>query len=168
MEAELANKIVGSLKAAGINFIPFVPETRLSEMLPIIQKDDFFQLVPVASEAEAVSMAAGASLGGKQSAAYMEGPGIWVSSYNLVTVGVRYGVPLLLLVGYVGSMADKRNTFLYVEYGIKMTAQLESMGIQYEILRDGNGLKTKVADAVRMMNALKKPVALLFTGEFTI
>jgi sulfopyruvate decarboxylase TPP-binding subunit len=168
MEAELASKIVGSLKAAGINFITFVPETRLSEMLPIIQKDDFFQLVPVASEAEAVSIAAGASLAGKQPAAYMEGPGIWVSSYNLVTVGVRYGVPLLLLVGYVGSMADKRNTFLYVEYGIKMVAQLESMGIQYEILRDGNGLEAKITDAVRMMNALKKPVALLFTGEFTI
>jgi sulfopyruvate decarboxylase TPP-binding subunit len=168
MEAELANKIVSSLKGAGINFITYVPETRLSEMLPIIQKDDFFRLVPVASEAEAVSIAAGASLGGKQAAAYMEGPGIWVSSYNILTVGIRYGVPLLLLVSYVGSMADKRDTFLYVEYGVKMTAQLESMGIQYEILRDGDKLETKFADAVRMMNAVKKPVALLFTGEFTI
>ncbi len=168
MEAELANKIVGSLKAAGVNFITFVPETRLSEMLPIIQKDDFFHLVPVASEAEAVGIAAGASLGGKQAAAYMEGPGIWVSSYNLVTVGIRYGVPLLLLVGYVGSMADKRSTFLYAEYGLRMTAQLESMGVEYQILRDGDNLETKVADAVRMMNAIKRPVALLFTGEFTI
>ena len=168
MEAELAQKIVGSLKTAGINFITFVPETRLSEILPLIQKDDFFQLVPVASEAEGVSIAAGASLTGKQPAAYMEGPGIWVSAYNLLTVGVRYGVPLLLLVGYVGSMADKRNTFLYVEYGIEMAKELESMGIQYEILRSGDGLETKVTDAVRMMNALKKPVALLFTGEFTI
>lgn len=168
MEAELAQKIVGSLKAAGINFITFVPETRLSEMLPIIQKDDFFKLVPVASEAEAVSIAGGAALGGKRCAVYMEGTGVWVAAYNIVTVGVRYGVPMLLLVGYVGSMADKRNSFLYVEYGIKMVAQLESMGIEYQILRDGEGLETKVADAVRMMNALKKPVALLFTGEFTI
>ena len=168
MEAELAQKIVGSLKAAGINFITFVPETRLSEMLPIVQKDDFFKLVPVSSEAEGVSIAAGAALGGKQCAAYMEGPGIWVSSYNIVTVGVRYGVPMLLLIGYVGSMADKRNTFLYVEYGVKMVSQLESMGIEYQILRDGDGLDTKIADAVRMMNALKKPVALLFTGEFTV
>jgi sulfopyruvate decarboxylase TPP-binding subunit len=168
MEAELANKIVSSLKGSGVNFITYVPETRLSEMLPLIQKDDFFRLVPVASEAEAVSIAAGASLGGKQAAAYMEGPGIWVSSYNILTVGIRYGVPLLLLVSYVGSMADKRDTFLYVEYGVRMTAQLESMGILYEILRDGDKLETKFADAVRMMNALKKPVALLFTGEFTI
>jgi phosphonopyruvate decarboxylase len=167
MEAALTHKIVGSLKAAGINFITYVPETRLSEMLPILKQDDFFQLVPVASEAEAVSIAAGASLGGKRSAAYMEGTGVYVSSYNLLTVGIRYGVPLLLLVGYVGSMADKRNTYLYADYGVKMVAELESMGIEYAILSDGGQLEIKVADAVRMMHALKKPVALLFTGEFT-
>lgn len=168
MQAELAQKIVGGLKAAGIDFITFVPETRLSDILPIIRKDDSFKLVPVASEAEAVSIAGGAALGGKRCAVYMEGTGVWVSAYNIVTVGVRYGVPMLLLVGYVGSMADRRNTFLYAEYGIKMIAHLESMGVEYQILRDGDGLETKIADAVRMMNALKKPVALLFTGEFTV
>jgi sulfopyruvate decarboxylase TPP-binding subunit len=136
-------------------------------MLPIIKQDDFFQLVQVSSEAEAVGIAAGASLGGKRAAAYMEGTGVFVSSYNILTIGVRYGVPLLLLVGYVGSMADKRNTFLYADYGIKMRAELESMGIEYQILADGDKLETKVADAVRMTHALKKPVALLFTGEFT-
>jgi sulfopyruvate decarboxylase TPP-binding subunit len=168
MEPALAKKIVSSLKEAGINFVTFVPETRLSQILPLIKEDNFFRLVSVASEAEGVSIAAGASMGGKQAAAYMEGPGIWVSSYNLLTVGIRYGIPLLLLVGYVGSFEDRRNTFLYVEYGIKMTAQLESMGIQYAVLRDGDDLETKIKDAVRMMNALKQPVALLFTGEFTI
>ncbi len=168
MNAELAQELVRGLKAAGINFITFVPETRLSEILPLIQNDDFFTLVPVSSEAEAVGIAGGAALGGKQCAVYMEGTGVWVSAYNIVTVGVRYGVPMLLLVGYVGSMADKRNTFLYAEYGIKMVAQLESMGIEYRILRDGDGLEIKIADAVRMMHALKKPVALLFTGEFTV
>ena len=168
METALAEKIVTSLKKAGINFITFVPETRLSQILPFIQEDNFFQLVPVASEAEAVSIAAGASMAGKQSAAYMEGPGVWVSSYNLLTVGIRYGVPLLLLVGYVGSLEDRRYTFLYVEYGIKMTAQLESLGMQYVTLTSGDNLETKIKDAVRMMNALKQPVALLFTGEFTI
>jgi len=168
METALAGKIVTSLKKAGVDFITFVPETRLSQILPFIQEDNFFQLVPVASEAEAVSIAAGASMAGKQSAAYMEGPGVWVSSYNLLTVGIRYGVPLLLLVGYVGSLEDNRNTFLYVEYGIKMKAQLESLGMQYVTLTGGDDLETKIKDAVRMMNALKQPVALLFTGEFTI
>ena len=30
------------------------------------------------------------------------------------------------------------------------------------------GSSTKIKDAVRMMNALKQPVALLFTEDFTI
>jgi len=164
METALAEKIVISLKKAGVSFITYVPETRLSQILPFIKEDSFFNLIPVASEAEAVSIAAGASMAGKQSAAYM----VWVSSYNLLTVGIRYGVPLLLLVGYVGSMEDHRNTFLYVEYGIKMKAQLESLGMQYVTLTSGDNLETKIKDAVRMMNALKQPVALLFTGDFTI
>jgi len=71
-------------------------------------------------------------------------------------------------VGYVGSMEDHRNTFLYVEYGIKMKAQLESLGMQYVTLTSGDNLENKIKDAVRMMNALKQPVALLFTGDFTI
>ena len=167
METPLAEQIVISLKNAGINFITYVPETRLSQILPFIGADTFFSLIPVSSEAEAVSIAAGASMAGKQAAVYMEGTGIWVSSYNLLTVGIRYGVPLLLLVGYVGSFEDNKNSFLYVEYGIKMKAQLESLGIQYQTLTSGENLETKIKDAVRMMNAVKQPVALLFTGEFT-
>jgi deoxyxylulose-5-phosphate synthase len=45
---------------------------------------------------------------------------------------------------------------------------LQSMGIQYTVIEDGVRLEEKIKDAVRMMHALKSPVALLFTGEFTI
>ena len=67
-----------------------------------------------------------------------------------------------------GASRTIRNTFLYVEYGIKMKAQLESLGMQYVTLTSGDNLEAKIKDAVRMMNALKQPVALLFTGDFTI
>ena len=168
MEAELAKRLVNGLREAGINFVTFLPETRMSEILSLIREDKTFQLVGVASEAEGVSIAAGAALGGKQAAAYMDGNGPFVSSYNLLTVGIRYGVPLLLLVSYQGSFEDKRNTFRFVHYGIKMVAQLNTLGIEYQILKDGDNVETKINDAVRMMNALKLPVALLFTGEFTV
>jgi hypothetical protein len=66
---------VAGLKQAGINFVSYIPETRLSEILPVMKADDFFMLAPVASEAEAVGIAAGAALGGKCAAVYMEGTG---------------------------------------------------------------------------------------------
>jgi sulfopyruvate decarboxylase subunit alpha len=167
MKPELANRTVAGLKEAGIDFVSYIPETRLSEILPVLETDGSFTLVPVASEAEAVGIAAGAALGGKRAAVYMEGTGLFVSTYNLLTVGERYGVPMLLLVAYVGSFEDQRNSYLFSHYGNKTKDLLDTLGIQYLIVDAANQLETRIKDAVRMMHALKLPVALLFTGEFT-
>ena len=169
MEQKPAEGLVDALHAAGVNFITCLPETRLSEIILLLQKSDpSFQMVPVGSEAEGVSIAAGAALGGKVVASYMEETGVYVSCYNILTVGVRYGVPMLLLVSYVGSFADRRNSFLYVQRGTKLIPQLEALDVQYQVIRNGEGLERKVKDAVRMMNSLKQPVALLFTEDFTL
>lgn len=167
MKAELANRTVSGLKEAGVNFVSYVPETRLSEILPLLKEDNSFTLAPVASEAEAVGIAAGASLGGKSAAVYMEGTGLFVSTYNLLTLGVRYGVPMLLLIAYVGSLEDQRNSYLFSHYGNKTKGILDTLGLQYQIIDSSGHLETRIKDAVRMMHALKLPVALLFTGEFT-
>lgn len=167
MNIELANRTVAGLKEAGINFVSYIPETRLSEILPVLAADGSFTLVPVASEAEAVGIAAGASLGGKRAAVYMEGTGLFVSTYNLLTVGERYGVPMLLLIAYVGSFEDQRNSYLFSHYGNKTKGILDTLGIQYRIVDSASQLEARIKDAVRMMHALKLPVALLFTGEFT-
>lgn len=167
MKPDLAERTVAGLKAAGIDFVSYVPETRLSEILPVMKADGSFTLVPVASEAEAVGITAGAALGGKRAAVYMEGTGLFVSTYNLLTIGERYGVPMLLLVAYVGSFEDQRNSYLFSHYGNKTQRILETLGIQYSIVESGERLETQIQDAVRMMHALKQPVALLFTGEFT-
>ena len=167
MKPDLAERTVAGLKAAGIDFVSYIPETRLSEILPVMKADGAFTLVPVASEAEAVGIAAGAALGGKRAAVYMEGTGLFVSTYNLLTIGERYGVPMLLLVAYVGSFEDQRNSYLFSHYGNKTQGILETLGIQYSIVESGERLEAQIQDAVRMMHALKQPVALLFTGEFT-
>ena len=167
MKAELANRTVAGLKEAGIDFVSYIPETRLSEILPVLEADGSFTLVPVASEAEAVGIAAGASLGGKRAAVYMEGTGLFVSTYNLLTVGERYGVPMLLLVAYVGSFEDQRNSYLFSHYGNKTKGILDTLGIPYLIIDSANQVEARIKDAVRMMHALKLPVALHFTGEIT-
>jgi len=167
MNRELANRTVAALKEAGIDFVSYIPETRLSEILPVMKADASLTLAPVSSEAEAVGIAAGAALGGKRAAVYMEGTGLFVSAYNLLTVGERYGVPMLLLVAFVGSFDDQRNSFLFSHYGIKTVGLLKTIGIEHVVIDSGDHLEARIKDAARMMNALKLPVALLFTGEFT-
>ena len=168
MRDDLAKRLVRSLKDAGINFVTYLPETRLSQIIPLIRDDADMELVPVSSEQEAVTIAAGATLGGKQAAVYMENTGIYVSSYSLLTVGKQLGVPVLLIVGYLGGVPDQRNSFLYATIGKHTIPVLQGMGIDYMVLEDGVNLEGKIQDAVRAANALRSPYALLFAGEFSV
>src|SRR5919108_541188 len=168
MEDELAKRLVQSLKDAGIDFVTFLPETRLSQIIPIIRDDPQMQPVPVASEAEAVTIAAGATLAGKQAAVYLENTGLYVSSYSLLTVGKQLGVPILLVTAFLGGFPDQRNSFLYSTIGRHTIPLLEGLGIEHLVLEDGERLEIKIKDALRTANSLRSPVALLFGGEFTL
>jgi len=167
MEADLAQRLVSGLKQAGIDLVAYLPETRLSQILPLLRDDPAFMLVPVASESEAVTIGAGAALAGKQVAIYIECTGLYVSCYTLVSIARRYGVPLLLIVGYLGSMADQRNNNVYAVSGSYVEPLLQALQIQFQVLQTGDRLEGNILDAVRQMHALKLPVALLFSGDFT-
>lgn len=167
MEPELARGIVTGLGKAGVDVITYLPETRLSEILPLLRQDSSFRLVPVASEAEAITIGAGAALGGRQVAVYMECTGLYVSCYSILSIARRFGVPLLLLIAHLGSFADQRNNSIYAVSGAYVTPVLEALEIQYRLVESGRNLEDCILDAVRHTNALKLPVALLFSGDFT-
>src|SRR5258706_729765 len=168
MQTELATRLVSGLGDAGIDFMSYLPESRLSQILPLMRDDPRFRLAPTASEADAVSIAAGATLGGKQTACYMESTGISVSCYQLVVVALHLRVPILLLVGHLGGFDDQRNSFLYSLPGRRLIPQLKALDIEHSVLHNGENLEANIKTAVRTMNALREPVALVFTGEFTI
>jgi sulfopyruvate decarboxylase TPP-binding subunit len=168
MKDELAKRLVQGLKDAGVNFVTYLPETRLSQILPLLRDDPDIELIGAASEQEAVTIAAGATLGGKQAAVYMENTGIYVSSYSLLTIGKQLGVPILLVVGYLGGVPDQRNSFLYATIGRHTIPTLEGLGIDYMLLNDGERLEINIGDAVRAANAQRAPYALLFAGEFSV
>ena len=167
MKPDLANRTVAGLKAAGIDFVTYLPETRLSQILPLLRDDPDIDLIAAASEQEAVTIAAGATLGGKQAAVYMENTGLYVSSYSLLTVGRQLGVPLLLVVAYLGGVPDLRNSFLYATIGRHTIPTLDGLGIEHMLLNDGDKLEVRIGDAVRAANAQRAPYALLFAGEFS-
>jgi hypothetical protein len=86
----------------------------------------------------------------------------------LLTVGKQLGVPILLLIGYLGGIPDQRNSFLYATIGKHTVPVLSGMGIDYTLVEDGANLGGKIKDAVRGANALRQPFALLFAGEFSL
>ena len=168
MEPELAQRIVNGLREAGIDFVSYLPESRLSQILPIMREDPAIQLAPVSSEAEAVTIAAGAALGGKRAACYMECTGLYVSAYSLVVIGKQIGVPILLLAGYLGGFDDQRNSFLYATIGKTVLSHLDGLNIDYALLENGQNLEWKIKNAYRTAIAQRAPVALIFSGDFTV
>ncbi|MGH7835331.1 MAG: hypothetical protein ACREQK_16940 [Candidatus Binatia bacterium] len=168
MQPELATRIVTGLREAGVDFMSYLPESRLSQILPLMRSDGRFKLAPAASEADAVSVAVGATLGGKQAACYMESTGVYVSCYQLVVVALHLRVPVLLLVSHLGGFDDQRNSFLYSLPGRRLVPQLKALDIEHRVLENGDNLETNIKSAVRTMNSLREPVALIFTGDFTV
>jgi sulfopyruvate decarboxylase TPP-binding subunit len=159
--------LVQSLKEADVSFVSFLPESRLSDLVPLLEKDEFFTLVRASHEGSAVCMASGAALVGQSAAVYMEASGLMASLFQLQGVPIRCGIPLLLLVSHVGSPSDSGNGSTFSGFGTRTEPLLRAMGIQYEVLDSSIGLSKKVHDMVRASHAAKEPACLLFTGEFT-
>lgn len=167
MKLEFAERVVSGLRQAGVNFVSYLPESRMPEIIPLLEQDGSFQLVRTGHEGTAVSIASGAAYVGKQAAVYMEGTGLYTSTYNVQTVPIRSMLPLLLLVSYIGSFADTHNSFTFAGYGQRIPALLDALGILYQVVDNAERLEDKIVDAVRTANSLKLPACLLFTGELT-
>lgn len=168
MEPELAARIVRGLRGAGIDFVTYLPESRLSQILPLLREEGAVQLVAASSEQEAITIAAGAALGGRRVACYMESTGVYVSAYSLLTIGKQLGAPILLIIGFLGDFADQRNSFLYVTIGTRMLPVLQGLGIEYKVLEEGRNLEAHIHDAARTAIALRAPTAIVLSGEFTL
>jgi sulfopyruvate decarboxylase subunit alpha len=168
MTPELAERVVDGLKAAGVDFFTFLPESRINDILDLVLQDDHFTVVRATHEGDGVNMACGAALVGKVAAVCMEGNGLPLSVYHLQTAAIRVGVPILLLVSYIGSPGDKANSMTFTGVGMKLVPMLQAMNIPFRIVEDGDRIEERIADMVRMAQSAKQPTCLLFTGDFTV
>lgn len=168
MKPDVATEFVDALGEAGVDFVSFLPESRLSDMIGLLEKDPRFTVIRVSHEGSGVSIASGAALVGKMPAVYMEGTGFILSLYHQQSTAIRCGLPILLLISYVGSPGDHGNSITFSGYGMKIEPLLKAMNIQYQVVERGGDLHARVADMVRAARSAKQPAALLFTGEFTL
>ena len=98
MTPELAKRLVAGLKDAGIDFFSYLPESRLSDIIPLIRDDPSFTMIKTCHEGTAVTLACGAALVGKRPVVYCEATGFVLSMYNLQSVAMQFGLPVLFLI----------------------------------------------------------------------
>jgi sulfopyruvate decarboxylase subunit alpha len=91
--------VVAALKQCGVSHVIWIPDSYLGTWEPALRADPAVQLVRVCRESEALTMAAGLLLGGRQPVVLIQCTGLFDAGDALRNVVHDMKLPLFLVVG---------------------------------------------------------------------
>ena len=163
MKDEVAAEAHKRLTEAGIDFVACMPDSAFLELYQRLEADPAVRYLQVANESDGVGVCMGAWLGGARPAMLMENTGFALSCYALLRGPAAFGVPMLLLISYRGGFGDQR--WFSVPFGWATEPLLESLRIRYSVVNEAGEMAGAIAGAVKSMNAMQAPVAVLFPAR---
>jgi len=92
-----------------------------------------------------------------------ENTGFTFGTYALLRGPMAFGVPMLLLISHRGDLGDER--WFSVPFGWGTKPLLDSMRITHRTVEKTEEVSGAIAGAVKSMNSMQAPVAILFAGE---
>src|SRR5579859_2509258 len=137
-----------ALRAAGIDFAVYVPDSLLSGIDALLEADPEVQTVVCSREDEGLAIAMGAYLGGKLPVALMEGSGLGMSGLILAR-GLLQRTPVLIIASHnrvLGEQFDYHGATRMVG-----ESTLEGLHIPYLVISDPATIETTVREAVLTM-----------------
>jgi len=146
------------LRKFGFDFSVGVPCSILKGVIGCLQLDPEIQYIPATREEEAIGIATGAHLAGKNPVVLMQNSGLGSSISALATLNLIYKIPILLVIswrGYQGSDAPE-----HIVLGEVTPKLLEEIGIPVKILSDDN-LDEVVSSSMLIIKEQFAPVAIL-------
>ncbi len=167
MEQLLAERVVASLDESGIDFLSFVPESRLRQLIAPAEANERIAVVRASHEGTAVAAACGAAFVGRRPAAYMEATGLIAAMYSLESTAIQFGLPIVLLVSYVGSPGDHGTSGAFATFGRYLEAQVRALALPFVVFDTDERLEERIGGLVDVAQAGKLPAVGLFGGEFT-
>jgi len=147
----------------GINFVACLPDSAFQELYLPVSSDPKITYVQVASENDGVGVCMGAWLGGMKPALLVENTGFTLGTYALLRGPMAFGVPMLLLISHRGELGDER--WFSVPFGWGTKPLLDSMRITHRSVEKTEEVSAAISNAVKSMNSMQAPVAILFSGE---
>ena len=101
------NEFCDAIFTLGYNFFSGVPDSTLASAFKVLETNRQYRYVAAVREDNAVGVAVGAYLGGKQPAVFFQSSGLGVCMDALVSLACLYKIPLLLIVGWRGVDGDE-------------------------------------------------------------
>ncbi len=119
-------------------------------------------LVPVCREGEAIAIAAGLTLGGKNPVVLHQNTGFFESGDSVRSLGLDLRLPLLLLIGYRGWRRDGSITD---SAAIFIEPILNTWGIKHYLVEADEDVE-RISIGYREVHETNRPVAILIGREY--
>lgn len=162
--ADLAEVLHQGLVEAGIDFAVGLPCSGFSAVQGRLMADAGIRYIPVAHEGTGLGLCAGAWLGGRRPVALIENFGVMASVYHLLRGHLSYGIPTLIIAEYRGDTGDQE---FFAEGGEVTEDLLRAIRINHRRVDSLPALKPAIRDALRWMDGMLRPFALLPAFELT-
>ncbi|MBI2371401.1 MAG: hypothetical protein HYV08_14420 [Deltaproteobacteria bacterium] len=156
-----AREILAALQEAEIDLVASVPDEKLGDLLWLLHRQTDLIHVPLCREEEGIGVCAGAHLGGKRAAIFMQNAGFLNSCNGLTTTALQFSIPMLLLIYYAGDIGDRG----FATVGSVTEPVLQAMGIRYYILREREQIRWTIKGAQVLAEESERPVAVLLTKD---
>ena len=154
-----ADRVLSELKKCGITHIIWLPHSEVK----FVDEEHELPIVPVCREAEAIAVAAGLMLGGKEPVVLYDNCGMFETGDSVRGMALDFRLPLLMLIGYRGW---RRNAPITDSAAIFTKPNLDSWGITHYLVETDEDVE-RISKGYREAHETNKPVAILISSEYT-
>jgi sulfopyruvate decarboxylase alpha subunit len=140
------------------DFFTGVPDSTLASVLKVLESDPRYLYVPSVREDNAVGMAVGAYLGGRNPVVLMQNSGLGHCLNALTSLASLYKIPLLLIVGWRG--ADACDAPEHTLMGSASPTLLTAVGVPFWMPKRDD-IASSLGAASLKSRSENSPVALL-------
>ncbi|MBI2849255.1 MAG: sulfopyruvate decarboxylase [Chloroflexi bacterium] len=154
--------ICAELKKCGIRFVANLPERWTANLLDCMCGDPEFQVISVAKEEEGIGICTGLYLGGQRSALLIQNAGFFLTMNALIGLGIRYEIPLLILISQRGTLED--GALYQLPKGPITIRLLDALQLPYYLVEKPEDA-WKISSAYRQGQVLLRPTVILLGKE---
>ncbi|MFC1942676.1 thiamine pyrophosphate-binding protein [Chloroflexota bacterium] len=156
-----AKVILDELQKCGISHVVWLPASETFFMYEALISRPELKLVQVCREGEAIAIAAGLMIGGKNPVVWHQNTGFFESGDSIRGLALDLDLPLLMLIGYRGW---RYGSPLTDSAAIYLEPLLNSWGIKHHLVETDEDAG-KISDAYKEAHETQKPVAILIGAE---
>ena len=155
-------RILDELKKCGITHIVWLADSGFRPMYEAMMSQYGTAVIPVCREGEAIAIAVGLVLGGKNPVVVHQNTGFFEAGDSVRGLGLGFQLPLLLILGDRGWRRSKPVTD---SAAIFIEPQLDVWGIKHYLVETDEDVEM-ISKGYKEAHETKRPVAILVSREY--